>query len=33
MIEKMGSRFAGIAPLSLPDTIVRNSYVANYRAI
>ena len=29
----MGSRFADGAALSIPDTIVRNTYVANYQAI
>jgi hypothetical protein len=29
----MGSRFAGGAALSIPDTIVRDTYVANYQAI
>lgn len=32
-IHDMGSRFAGGAALSIPDTIVRNTYVANYQAI
>ena len=32
-IHDMGSRFAGSAALSIPDTIVRNTYVANYQAI
>ncbi len=32
-IHDMGSRFADGAALSIPDTIVRNTYVANYQAI
>lgn len=32
-IHDMGSRFADGAALSIPNTIVRNTYVANYRAI
>ena len=32
-IHDMGSRFADGAALSIPDTIVRNIYVANYQAI
>lgn len=32
-IHNMGSRFANGAALSIPDTIVRNMYVANYQAI
>ena len=32
-IHDMGSRFAHDAALSIPDTIVRNTYVANYQAI
>lgn len=29
----MGSRFADGAALSIPDTIVRNTYIANFEAI
>ena len=32
-IHDMGSRFASGAALTIPDTIVRNTYVANYQAI
>lgn len=32
-IHDMGTRFADGAALSIPDTIVRNTYVANYQAI
>jgi integrating conjugative element membrane protein (TIGR03747 family) len=32
-IHDMGSRFADGAALSIPDTIIRNTYVANYKAI
>ena len=32
-IHGMGSRFADGATLSIPDTIVRNTYVSNYQAI
>jgi integrating conjugative element membrane protein (TIGR03747 family) len=32
-IHDMGSRFANGAPLSIPDTIARNTYLANYEAI
>ena len=32
-IHDMGSRFAVGVPLSIPDTIARNTYVANYEAI
>lgn len=32
-IHDMGSRFADGAALSIPDTIVRNTYIANYQAI
>ena len=32
-IHDMGSRFADGAALSIPDTIMRNTYVANFQAI
>ncbi len=32
-IHDMGARFADAAALSIPDTIVRSTYVANYQAI
>ena len=32
-IHGMGARFAQASPLSIPDTIVRNAYVANFEAI
>lgn len=32
-IHDMGSRFANSVPLSIPDTIARNTYLANYEAI
>ena len=32
-IHDMGMRFARDAPLSMPDTIARNTYLANYDAI
>ena len=32
-IHDMGSRFAVGVPLSIPDTIARNTYLANYEAI
>lgn len=32
-IHNMGSRFAESASLSIPDTVARNTYVANYAAI
>ena len=32
-IHEMGLRFADGAALSIPDTILRNTYVANYQAI
>lgn len=32
-IHDMGSRFAEGAALSIPDTVVRNTYIANYQAI
>ena len=30
-IDAMASRFADIAPLSIPDTIARDTYVSNYQ--
>ena len=32
-IHDMGARFADAAALSIPDTIVRNTYIANFEAI
>lgn len=32
-VHDMGARFAQASPLSIPDTIVRNAYVANFEAI
>jgi integrating conjugative element membrane protein (TIGR03747 family) len=32
-IHDMGTRFADAAALSIPDTIVRNTYIANFEAI
>ena len=32
-IHGMGARFADAAPLSIPDTIVRNAYVAHFDAL
>ena len=32
-IHDMGARFADDAALSIPDTIVRNTYIANFQAI
>ena len=32
-VHDMGSRFADGAALSIPDTIIRNTYVANFQAI
>src|SRR5678815_3713628 len=32
-IHDMGTRFAAERALSIPDTIVRNTYIANYSAI
>jgi len=32
-IHDMGTRFANAAALSIPDTIVRNTYLAHYQAI
>jgi integrating conjugative element membrane protein (TIGR03747 family) len=32
-IHDMGSRFADASALSIPDTIMRNTYVSNYQAI
>ena len=32
-IQDMGLRFAHSAPVSIPDTVLRNTYIANYQAI
>ena len=32
-IQDMGLRFAQSAPVSIPDTVLRNTYIANYEAI